>query len=98
MILFSKNRQLLAAIGLGLFGLAGLAAPQTNISNSPNWFSSCPRVAVDSVGNVHVAWAEFYTWTNSPQVPTSGDAFYSKLDVQHRPLERSRQPQQYRPG
>lgn len=83
MILFSKYRQLLvlSAIGLGLFGLAGLAASQTNISNSPNWFSSCPRVAVDQAGNVHVAWAEFYTWTNSPQVPTSGDAYYSKLDV-----------------
>ncbi len=28
-----------------------------------------------------LSWAEFYTWTNSPQVPTSGDAYYSKLDV-----------------
>jgi len=81
MNLFSNNRRLLASVGLSLLGLAGLAAPQTNISNSPNWFSSCPRVAVDSVGNVHVAWAEFYTWTNAPQVPTSGDAYYSKFNI-----------------
>ena len=81
MILFSKNRQLLAAIGLSVLVLAGTASAQTNISNSPNWFSSCPRVAVDVTGNVHVVWGEFYTWQPSPQVPTSGDAFYSKLDV-----------------
>ncbi|OGD21900.1 MAG: hypothetical protein A2W03_10975 [Candidatus Aminicenantes bacterium RBG_16_63_16] len=78
MILFSNNRRLLAAVGLGLLGLAGLAAAQTNISNSP-WFSTCPRLTVDPAGNVHVVWAEFYTMNGG--YPASGDAFYSKYNV-----------------
>ncbi len=78
MILFSKNLRLVAAVGLCLLGLAGLAAAQTNISNSPNWFSSCPRITVDPSGNVHAVWAEFYTMNFSP---TSGDAFYSKFSA-----------------
>lgn len=77
MSLFSKNHRLIA-FGLCLLGLAGLGAAQTNISNSPNWYSSCPRLTVDPYGNVHAVWAEFYTMNFSP---TSGDAFYSKYSA-----------------
>lgn len=56
------------------FIMAGPAAAGVNISNSPNWDSTSSRVAVDPLGNVHVAWAEYYSGT-------TGDAFYSKYDI-----------------
>lgn len=79
MVLFSKNGRLLAALLVGLLGIAGPALAQTNISNSPNWHSSCPRITVDPTGNVHVIWAEFYGM--SGPYPTSGDAFYARLNI-----------------
>jgi Viral BACON domain len=63
---------------LVVFGLAGGAAAQTNISNS-SWFSTCPRVAVDPAGNVHAVWVEFYRMNGV--YPAEGDAFYSKYTV-----------------
>jgi hypothetical protein len=75
----SKNCYSILIIWLFLIGLAGAANAQTNISNSPGWFSSCPRLTVDPAGNVHAVWAEFYTM--SGVYPTSGDAFYSKYNI-----------------
>jgi len=54
------------------FGKPAVAG--VNVSNSPNWNSTSGRIAVDSLGNIHVAWAEYYS-------STTGDAFYSKYDV-----------------
>ncbi len=75
----SKNYLSLLAIWIFLIGLVGGAQAQTNISNSPGWFSSCPRLTVDPAGNVHAIWAEFYTL--SGPYATSGDAFYSKYNI-----------------
>jgi hypothetical protein len=74
-----KRWRFLIVAGLALLGLVGVGAAQTNISNSPNWFSTCPRIAVDPAGNVHAVWAEFYTMNGG--YPASGDAFYSKLNA-----------------
>mgnify|MGYP001054287063 CR=1 FL=1 len=53
-----------------------------NVSRSPNWRSFGPRIAVDSVGNVHVVWAEYYTaYTSKTAPPGNGDAFYAKYDM-----------------
>lgn len=62
---------MLAAGLLFIFGAVALPAA-TNISNSPNWQSWYPRVAVDPEGNVHAAWAEVYG-------SGSGDCFYARL-------------------
>jgi PKD repeat protein len=58
--------------GLLFVFLAAAAFGQTNISNSPNWQSWYPRVAVDPEGNVNVVWAEVYGSGN-------GDLFFSRL-------------------
>lgn len=55
-----------------LFG--GFASAADNVSRSPNIPSTGARLAVDSVGNVHVVWADFYD-------DASGDAFYAKYDI-----------------
>jgi len=60
----------LAAGLLFIFGAVALPAA-TNISNSPNWQSWYPRIAVDPEGNVNVAWVEIYGSGN-------GDCFYSR--------------------
>jgi hypothetical protein len=60
---------------LSIFVLAGsLGIAGTNLSNSPNWESTSGRITVDPLGNIHVAWAEYYS-------DTTGDAFYAKYDV-----------------
>ncbi len=46
--------------GLMLAGAAGTAAA-INLSNSPNWTSWYPRVAVDSQGNITVIWLEAFS-------------------------------------
>jgi len=51
-----------------------LANGQANISRSPGLTSTSPRIDVDSAGNLHVVWAEYYS-------DTSGDCFYSKYDI-----------------
>ncbi len=68
-----------ACVSLILFLLVlvlspGFAGAGTNISNSPSWWSTCPRVTVTPDGNVHVIWVEEYGGT-------SGDVFYSKYDI-----------------
>jgi hypothetical protein len=56
-----------------LFLASGLLGAPVNVSRSSNWPSTSPRIAVDSAGNLHVVWAEYYT-------STTGDAFYAKFD------------------
>jgi PKD repeat protein len=60
-----------------LFAFNSLGIGQANVSRSSNWKSVSPRIAVDSAGNLHVVWAEYYT---DPPNGT-GDAFYSKYDI-----------------
>jgi PKD repeat protein len=54
--------------------LGSPASGATNISLSPSWDSTGPRMAVDSLGNIHVVWGEVYA-------EGSGDAFYAKYDI-----------------
>jgi hypothetical protein len=75
----TNNWLFILVFSLILIGLAGLGSAQTNISNSSNWFSTCPRIAVDSAGNVHVIWVEFYTMNG--YYPQSGDAYHAKYDI-----------------
>lgn len=51
--------------------LPGPALAGTNVSGSPSLDSTCPRIAVDSSGNIHIAWVEMYT-------TAGGDVFYAK--------------------
>lgn len=55
------------------FLLSSLAIGQANVSRTPGYRSLSPRIAVDSAGNIHVAWNELYS-------ANSGDAFYCKYD------------------
>jgi PKD repeat protein len=52
----------------------GFLSAKDNVSRSPNVYSTSPRIAVDSVGNIHVVYAEYYN-------ETRGDAFYTKYDI-----------------
>jgi len=56
------------------FSLNTLGIGQANVSRSPNLRSVSPRIAVDSAGNLHVVWAEYYS-------DTSGDAFYARYNI-----------------
>ena len=57
------------------------AEAQANVSRSPSTQSISPRIAVDSSGNVHVVWAEYYTPIQNRPNPGRGDAFYSRYDI-----------------
>ncbi len=48
-----------------------------NISNSPQWSSFSPRIAVDTSGNIHVVWLELYGGDQ-------GDVFYARYDAASR--------------
>jgi len=52
-----------------------------NVSRSPNVASWAPRIAVDSAGNLHVVWAEYYTPPTEAPNSGTGDVFYSKYDI-----------------
>ncbi|MDH7511319.1 MAG: PKD domain-containing protein [Clostridiales bacterium] len=82
MKILSRNCFILFATFFFLFSLATSLEAAANISQTPNVASWAPRIAVDSAGNLHVVWAEYYT---PPQHtlpnPGTGDAFYSKYDV-----------------
>ena len=72
-----KSRIALGLVCFFLFFLAAtswLSAKQ-NVSRSPGMNSTSPRIAVDSVGNIHVAWTENVTGTRR------GDAYYAKYDI-----------------
>ncbi len=71
-----KMKLVLAAVSFTcvLLILSGPLMGAVKISQSPNWPSWGPRIAVDSVGNIHVVWAEYYS-------DTAGDAFYAKYDI-----------------
>jgi PKD repeat protein len=51
--------------------LSGVA----NVSRSSTLDSWSPRIAVDSTGNIHVVWAEYFPGTQN------GEAYYSKYDI-----------------
>jgi PKD repeat protein len=53
---------------LGAF--SGRALAGTNISKSPSWDSTCPRITTDPSGNIYAAWVEMYS-------TSGGDCFYS---------------------
>jgi PKD repeat protein len=63
-----------ASLSIAALILSSPVSGAVNISRSPNWMSWAPRIAVDSIGNIHVVWAEYYS-------DTRGDAFYAKYDI-----------------
>lgn len=63
---------LLPSLLLILF--AGFAIGADNVSRSPGWDSIGPRMAVDSLGNIHVVWAEVYA-------DGAGDSYYARYDI-----------------
>jgi PKD repeat protein len=72
MIEVKSKYALIALASALLLGLAsGQALAGTNVSNSPGWDSTSPRIAIDSSGNIHIAWVEIYS-------TAGGDVFYSK--------------------
>jgi PKD repeat protein len=72
---FNSKSFLFCIIALCIFfSLASQGKAATNVSNSPNTFSTCSRIAVDSLGNIHVAWVEMYS-------EYSGDCFYARFDI-----------------
>ena len=66
---------------LFLFSLAISAEAAANVSRSSNVASWAPRIAVDSAGNLHVVWAEYYSAPTEAPNSGTGDAFYAKYDV-----------------
>jgi PKD repeat protein len=81
--MISKSRSLLLIFVciFIFFAFNSIAIGQANVSRSPNTQSISPRIAVDSAGNVHVVWAEYYTPVQDAPNPGSGDAFYAKYDI-----------------
>ncbi len=76
-----RNRKMKSRITLFLlsfffifFCFNHFAGGQANVSRSPNLRSVSPRITVDSAGNLHVVWAEYYSDTN-------GDAFYARYNI-----------------
>jgi PKD repeat protein len=75
-----NKRRILIYLSLStliFFSLSTLAVGQANVSRSPNWRSVSPRMDVDSTGNIHVVWAEYYGGMSG----TIGDAFYCMYDA-----------------
>jgi PKD repeat protein len=72
-----RSRIVLGPACFLLFFLAasGWLTGKENVSRSPGLESLSPRIAVDSVGNYHVVWAEYVP--NSHQ----GNAYYAKYDL-----------------
>ena len=77
----SKNCLLLFGTIVFLLFMAGSAEAAANISQTPNVASWAPRIAVDSAGNLHVVWAEYYSRPTEAPNSGTGDAFYSKYDI-----------------
>jgi len=78
MILRTKSWVFVASFVL-LLTSSGLGQSYVNISHSPSWQSDCPRICVDTAGNIHAVWAEIYTISGISFL--SGDAFYAKYDI-----------------
>ena len=72
-----KTRHILSLFVFLVFfaALSGPVSGVANVSRSPGLESLSPRIAVDSVGNLHVVWAEYVAASES------GDAYYSKYDI-----------------
>jgi hypothetical protein len=63
-----------------VFGLAGgLGSTPVKITNTPGWYDASPRMAVDSVGNIHLVWAQYYG--NAETTTMTGDAMYAVYDI-----------------
>ena len=74
--MLTKKKTFLLLIGWTFGLLLGLAVPAraaVNLSNTPGTFSTCPRIAVDSRGVVHVIWVEMYSIF-------TGDCFYVRSE------------------
>jgi len=56
------------------FVISYSASAGVNISNSPWWWSTCPRITLGPDGSAHVIWVEEYGETN-------GDVYYAKYDA-----------------
>lgn len=70
----NKTAPLHFLLSLLLVFFSSHASGADNVSLSPKWESTGPRIAVDSLGYIHVVWAEFYSGT-------TGDAFYTRYDI-----------------
>ena len=77
----SRNLLLIFVSIFIFFAFNNMAIGQANVSRSPSTQSISPRIAVDSAGNIHVVWAEYYTPVQDAPNPGRGDAFYSKYDI-----------------
>jgi hypothetical protein len=55
-----------------------LASQPTQITNTPNWLDTSPRMDVDSRGNIHLVYAQYY---GASDTATTGDAIYMKYDI-----------------
>ena len=64
-----KIKPVLLAVIL-ILPISIFGAESKNISNSPGWVSTAPRIAVDPQGDIHVVWVELYS-------SGRGDFFYS---------------------
>ncbi len=71
----SKSVIYLVIFLASIAGLSGPAAGAANVSRSTSLRSVAPRIAVDSLGNLHVVWAEYATSAES------GNAYYAKYDI-----------------
>lgn len=77
----SKSCLILFVSAFFLFSLTVSAEAAANVSRSSNVASWAPRIAVDSAGNLHVVWAEYYSSPTEAPNSGTGDAFYAKYDV-----------------
>jgi hypothetical protein len=76
-VMLKRSRFLLnpACLIVVFLAATGWLSGRENVSRSPGLESLSPRIAVDSLGNFHVVWAEYVRDT------TKGDAYYAKYDV-----------------
>lgn len=66
---------------LFVFPLNSLGSEVINISNSPNWKSTYPRIAVDPGDHIHVVWIEKYSDNQGDLFYTSSDSHDPQLDI-----------------
>jgi len=72
--MIKMNSRLISLFSMSLFLCAGFGLGADNVSRSPDWDSIGPRMAVDSLGNIHVVWAEIYAHG-------VGEAYYARYDI-----------------
>lgn len=62
------------------FLISSSANGAANVSRSADWRTWSPRIVVDSAGNLHVVYVEYYT-SHRDNPPGTGDAYYCKYDI-----------------